>query len=78
MKFRIEYSDHARERMKARRITRPQILKCLLEGELSGFDLRGRRIVRRKFGSRILIVVYVDVEKKSRLIVTTYWEGVLP
>jgi hypothetical protein len=75
---RIEYSDHALERMRMRKITRTQVADCAVYGELAGCDVRGRKVARKRFKQRMLIVVFVEPDPFTKMIVTTYWEGVFP
>lgn len=77
-KVRVEYSEHALERMKERRITRQQVTKCLFDGGLAGFDLRGRRMMQVKINGRVLLVIYVDLDGGGKHVITTYWKGVFP
>ncbi len=77
-RVRVEFSEHAQNRMKERRITRQQATKCLFDGDLAGFDLRGRKVREKKFNGRVLVVIYVDTGGGGRLVVTTYWKGILP
>ena len=77
-KIKVEYSDHARERLKERSITRAQIVDCLFHGNLAGFDVRGRKISQKKIGSHTLIVIFLDVAGGGKVVVTAYWKGVFP
>lgn len=71
---KLELSDHAKERLKQRRITRQQVRDALASGEFLGVDLRGRRMVGKKVRGRILIVVYITAAG-GFLVITAYWKG---
>jgi hypothetical protein len=73
---RLEVSDHAKERLKQRSITRQKIRECLAKGRISGVDLKGRRIAELKSGRKTLVVIYLEVTG-GYLIVTAYWKGEL-
>ena len=73
--FKIEFSPHAQERLKQRRITRRQVRICLTQGALVGIDIRGRRIKNLDFSGKTLEVIYLDSGKET-LIVTSYWKAV--
>jgi len=77
-KVRVEYSDHAKERLRERRITRRQVTQCLFDGSLMGFDLRGRKMNQQKIGTRTLIVVYLDSDGGGKVVITAYWKGIFP
>jgi Domain of unknown function (DUF4258) len=71
---RLEISNHAKERLKQRLITRNLIRKTLALGKLVGTDLKGRKIKQKKFGKRILIVVYME-NMGGQSVITSYWKG---
>jgi len=71
---RLEISDHAQDRIKQRGITRQQVRNCLNLGKITGIDLRGRKICQKRIGSRLLIVVYIEVVG-GQLVVTACWKG---
>ena len=71
---RLDVSNHAKERLKQRKITRNLIRKVLALGTLVGADLKGRRIKQKKFGKRTLIVIYVE-NVGGQSVVTAYWKG---
>jgi Domain of unknown function (DUF4258) len=71
---RLEISNHAKERLKQRLITRNLIRKTLALGNLVGTDLKGRKIKQKKFGKRILIVVYLE-NIGGQSVITSYWKG---
>lgn len=77
-KVHIEYSNHAKERLKERRITRQQVTECLFEGTLIGFDLRGRKMNQKKISKQALIVIFVDSDGGGKVVVTAYWKGIFP
>ena len=77
-RVRVEYSTHALERMRERRITRKQVTQCLFDGTLAGFDIRGRKMNERKMNGRVLVVIYLDAQGGGKVVVTTYWKGVFP
>ena len=54
--FILDVSDHAKERIKQRQISRLKIRKCLVKGKLVSVDIRGRRIKALKCGSKVLEV----------------------
>ena len=71
--FRLEISSHASERLKQRRITRAQLRNCISQGVLVGADINGRKIKQKRVGSKILVVVYLDI-LGGHFIVTAYWK----
>jgi hypothetical protein len=71
---RLEISDHAEERLKQRGITRQQVRNCLNLGATVGIDLRGRKICQKRIGSRLLIVIYIEVVG-GQCVITAYWKG---
>ena len=74
---RLELSEHANERLRQRCITRDQIRRVLRQSsQLTTSDINGRKIKEKKFGKKILVVVYLDI-LGGQLIVTAYWKGVL-
>jgi len=72
---KLELSDHAADRLKLRQITRKQVRDCIYSGTLSGTDLKGRRVKRKKFGKRLLEVVYIEI-LAGYLVITAYWRGI--
>jgi len=73
---RLEVPDHAGERLKQRAITRKQVRDCIHLGSLTGTDLKGRLVSQKRFGNRLLVVVYLEVIG-GHLIITAYWKGEL-
>lgn len=71
--FKLEISDHAAQRIKQRVITRALVRRCVVSGQIVGFDIRGRVIREMSFGKRKLVVVYLEI-KLGALVVTAYWK----
>lgn len=71
---RLEISNHAKRRLKQRKITRNLLRKTLALGTLVRMDLKGRKIKQKKFGKRTLIVVYIE-NIGGQSVITSYWKG---
>ncbi len=71
----ILLSDHAKQRIKERRITRSQIRICLLQGFITHLDINGRKTKNLKFGNKTLEVIFLEQAHRA-IIITAYWKGI--
>lgn len=71
-KKEIIYSEHANERVKGRKISKKRIEKTIEAPEAVQDSFRGRKLRRRKFGSKILEVV-TKTEDSKTTVVTVYY-----
>lgn len=70
----IEFSDHAKEQYKKRKIPKRQILKTIQSPQKQFKSYRGRTVRQRTFGEKILEVVSV-VEDEKIVVLTQYYLG---
>ncbi len=76
---RVYFTDHAEQRMRQRRITRPQVIECMLKGRLTegpAPDLHGNwtcRLERRVAGDAIGVAV--AIQREASLVVITVFEA---
>ncbi len=71
----IEFSNHAKERNLKRKIPKSWIVKTVKQPEKILESLKGRKLRRRKFGSKILEVVTVTEGNKITIITQYYLEN---
>ena len=73
----IDYSEHARIRMRLRHITETQVEEVLRTGTREP-SLKGRQVVRARIEGFQLILVVIEEDDRTTVI-TTYrnppWEG---
>lgn len=68
----IKFSDHALEQIKRRGLSRKKILETVKSPDSELSSSRGRRLLQKKFGGKVLEVVTVEVENEV-IIVTAYF-----
>lgn len=71
----IEFSDHAKERNRKRKIPIKWILKTVKNPEEILDSFKGRKLNRRKFGNKILEIVTVKEGNKVKVITQYYLGG---
>lgn len=69
--MKIEYSAHAKARIKQRKISKDRILQTINDPDETNFSFRDRQIYRKKFGDIILEVV--TIKEKKLIVVTAYY-----
>lgn len=70
--MKIEFSKHAQERIKSRRISRARILKVISDPDNVIFSFRSRKLFQKKYGGKMLEVV-TKVEGKKTIVITAYY-----
>lgn len=70
----IEFSNHAKERNRKRKIPKSWIIKTVENPKEIIDSLKGRKLNRRKFGNKILEVVTIT-EGIKVIIITQYYLG---
>ena len=75
--FALDLSEHARIRIKERRISRSQIRTCIAKERSVGSQPGGRQLKRIKFGKRALEVIYLS-KQDGVVVITAYWRNVWP
>lgn len=70
--MKIEYSAHAKARLKQRKISKNKILQVIKNPSETDFSYRDRRIYRKKFSDIILEVVTTNEDDKL-IVVTAYY-----
>lgn len=65
----IEFSDHVVEQIKRRGISKKKVLETVDNPDREMLSSRGRRLLQKKFGDKVLEVV--SVWEKGRLIIVT-------
>jgi len=68
----IKLSDHARSRIKERKISLASVLSTVKNPEASEKSFKDRKLFRRKFRGKILEVVVI-LEKDLYTVVTAYY-----
>jgi len=66
------FSEHARHRMKLRRITEAEVGAALASPDITERSFGGRFIATKKMGRRLLKVVYTEIQLEI-LVITVYW-----
>ena len=69
----IYYTVHAKARMIFRGITEEMIKTALAKPDKVGFGHNGKSLVFKKFGKRVMKVVFVN-KKSSQVIVSIIWD----
>lgn len=69
---RLEFSDHAKQQIKRRGISRKLINQTLDNPETEKLSFRGRRLFQKKHGERILEVVTIKEVDKT-IVITAYY-----
>jgi hypothetical protein len=65
---------HAKERMEQRGISREQVVKTIINPEITMPCIqKNRRRVMKKFGSKTLDVIYEPKEKEKIVLITAVW-----
>jgi hypothetical protein len=75
--FVLEIPEHAAKRLKLRKISRNDVRKAIITGELIEVKASGRQIRQLKIGNRMLEVVYLS-RPGGFILVTCYWGGEFP
>lgn len=70
----IEFSDHALEQIKARKISKSRILTTVKKPENKLKSFKNRRLRQKRFGSKILEVVTVTEGSRIKVITEYYLE----
>ncbi|MDO8514873.1 MAG: DUF4258 domain-containing protein [bacterium] len=70
--MKIVFSDHAKARLKQRKILRKFIAETVNNPDNASLSYRGRRTFRKQICDRIIEVVAI-IEDKSLVIVTAYY-----
>ena len=70
----IYYTDHARQRMILRGITREMVQSALLKPDQTGIGYQGKNLVFKKFDKGIIKVVFIKKRTSHTLIVSVIWE----
>lgn len=68
----IEFSQHGREQIKRRGISRSHVLQTIENADIKEVTFRGRKLFRKRFGEKLLEVVAVE-EDKELIIITAYY-----
>jgi hypothetical protein len=68
----IEYSDHAEDGIRKRKISKKLIREAVLEPDEVLDSFRGRKLRRKTFGGKMLEVVTITEGKKT-IVVTQYY-----
>lgn len=69
----IYYTVHAKARMIFRGITEEMVKNSLIEPDKVGFGYDGKSLVFKKFGKKIMKVVFKKI-KNSVVIVSVIWD----
>lgn len=70
--MRIEFSEHAKERLKVRKISKLKVLEVINNPERTVRSFRSRKLIQRRYGGKILEVI-TKVENKKIVVVTAYY-----
>lgn len=70
--MKIEFSDHAEERIKFRKISKKKIFDAIRNPDISVPSFRSRGLIRKYYGDKILEVV-TKTEEDRIIIVTAYY-----
>ena len=66
--FEIKYSDHIKRRMVRRKISRKQVEYTIESPDYVDFDQYGHERAHKRFGNRIIRVVYAETNSGISLI----------
>lgn len=72
--MRIEFSEHAEDRIHKRKIPRARIRETIQNPDEALDSFRGRKLRRKRFGDKILEIVTVTEEDKI-VVITQYYLG---
>lgn len=70
--MQVRFSDHARSRIKERRISVASVILTIKESEITKTSYRNRKLFRRSFRGKILEVVAI-FENGLYTVVTAYY-----
>ncbi|MEX2028567.1 MAG: DUF4258 domain-containing protein [Candidatus Curtissbacteria bacterium] len=70
----IEFSDHAKEQLKTRRIARGLVIDAVKKADKKIKSFKGRALRQKRFGSKILEVVTVTEGAKITVVTVYYLE----
>jgi len=70
--MRIVFSEHALDRIKERKIPKLKVFATIKNPQNQVESYRGRILIRRNFGSKILEVI-IRVEKECIIVVSAYY-----
>ncbi|KKT42037.1 hypothetical protein A2W54_03325 [Candidatus Giovannonibacteria bacterium RIFCSPHIGHO2_02_43_13] len=68
----IIFTNHAKKRMRERKILKSQIIAAIENPESAESQENDLKILRRKFGDKILELV-IESGKNKVIVVTLYW-----
>lgn len=69
--MKIIYSPHAKKRLRERKISKATVILAIKDPDKELLGDRNRIITRRRFGNRILEVIYV--KENNQIIITTLY-----
>ena len=69
----IYYTVHAQARMIFRGITEKMVKNALTKPDKIGFGYDGKSLVFKKFGKKIMKIVFIN-KKSSHIIISVIWD----
>ncbi|MDO8486724.1 MAG: DUF4258 domain-containing protein [Candidatus Curtissbacteria bacterium] len=68
----IKFSDHATRQLKARKISKRDVIQTVKNPEVKSKSFKNRTLRRRRFGSKMLEVVTIT-EGSTIIVITPYY-----
>lgn len=68
----IIFTDHAKRRMRERKISKAQVSIVLEHPESAESEDGNIKILRKKFGNKVLEIV-IETSKNKIIVITLYW-----